>query len=107
MKEFHCSECSHRYEVDLDKAQFSTQLSMFNGKKFENRMYFSKCPNCQHVNSFESDKKEDWGNQKSPNIAKFKFLIGGSCLLTIVIGALVAYFAGQGIITIMDWLTNR
>ena len=106
LKEFHCAKCLERYEIDLNEAQFSTQISVVNRKTTENRMYFAKCPNCGEVNTFASDKREDWGNQKSPSITKFKWLFGGSCLLTIIIGALVLYFAGQGIMTIIEWFKN-
>lgn len=104
MKEFQCSSCYERYDVDLDTAQFSTQISVMNGKTAENRMYFAKCPNCGEINLFESDNPEEWGNQKSPNVTKVKWLFGGSCLLVLVVLALVFYFAGQGIMTIFDWL---
>lgn len=107
LKEFHCAKCLERYEADLDEAQFSTQISVLKGKTSENRMYFAKCPNCGEVNTFASNKPEEWGNQKSPNIRKFKFMLGGSCLLTFIIAALVLYFAGQGIMTIMEWFNNR
>lgn len=106
LKEFHCAKCFEHYEVDLNETQCSTQISVIKGKTTENRMYFAKCPNCGEVNTFASDKKEDWGNQKSPNMRKFKLLFGGSCLLTLVMGALIAYFAGQGIVTIFEWLGN-
>ncbi|MER1999191.1 MAG: redox protein [Lysinibacillus sp.] len=106
LKEFHCAKCLERYEVDLNETQCSTQISVIRGKVSENRMYFAKCPNCGEVNTFASNKPEEWGNQKSPNLRKFKFLFGGSCLLVLVISALVMYFAGQGIVTIFEWLGN-
>ena len=104
LKEFHCAKCLERYDVDLNEAQFSTQISVVNGKTNENRMYFAKCPNCGEVNTFESNKREDWGNQKSPNVRKIKWMFGGSCILMLVVAALVFYFAGQGIVTIFEWL---
>lgn len=106
IKEFHCAKCLERYEVDLNEAQFSTQISVLRGKTTENRMYFAKCPNCGEVNTFASNKREEWGNQKSPSIRKFKLLFGSSCLLAFLLAALVLYFAGQGIVTIFEWLGN-
>ena len=104
LHEFHCAKCLERYEVDLNKAQFSTQISMIVGKTKENRMYYAKCPNCGETNTFASDDPQQWGNQKSVNVRKVKWMFGGSCLLAFIIIALVFYFAGQGIVTIFEWL---
>lgn len=102
----HCDRCNAHYDADLNKAQFQTSIVMLGGKTSETRSYMTICPECQHLNLFTSDNPAEWGNQKSVNVRKVKWLFGGSCLLFLIVVALVFYFAGQGIVTIFEWFGN-
>lgn len=102
----HCEKCDTQYDVDLNKIPFQTSIVMLNRKTSETRSYVTQCPECQHLNLFTSDDPKQWGNQKSVNVRKVKWLFGSSCLLIVAVIALLLYFAGQGIVTIFEWLGN-
>lgn len=106
LKSMYCEKCGAHYEADLNNTPFQTQILMLNGKTQETRSYMTKCTACGERNLFQTDNPSEWGNQKSISVRKIQWLFGGSCLLFLIIVALVFYFAGQGIVTIFEWIGN-
>lgn len=104
--EIHCRNCQEQMTIDFSADNFSSEIQIFNGKKQQKRTYSKKCPYCQTINSVTSDKKEEWGNRKGPNIKLFLFSGIFSCLGIIVIGLLFLYFAFKGFGFVVDWLIN-
>lgn len=104
--EIDCINCHERLTIDFSIDSFSSQIQIFNGRKQQKRTYIKECPNCHTVNSVTSDKKEEWGNRKGPNIKLFMFSGLFGCLGFIVVGLLFLYFALTGFVYVVDWLFN-
>lgn len=101
-----CSNCQEPFIIDFATDQFSSEIQIFNGKKQRKRTYIKKCPHCDTINYVMSDKKEEWGNRKGPNIKLFLFSGIFSCLGFVVLGILFLYFAFKGFGFVFDWLFN-
>lgn len=104
IKQMHCGSCRVSYEVDLDETPFSSQFMIVNGKTNESRAYMTTCPHCDAKNVFQSENREEWGHQKGVNFNKLKFMLLSGCLLVFILIALIFYFAGQGVVTIVNWI---
>ena len=102
--EIPCSKCGELMEIDFNKAQFSSQLTILNGKKQESRTYFEKCPNCGQINSVISADKKEWGKRKGPNVKAIMFSGFFSCFVMILLFVLFVYFAFKGLDIVIDWL---
>ncbi|MGM9948674.1 MAG: redox protein [Lysinibacillus sp.] len=102
--EIPCSKCGELMEIDFNKAQFSSQLTIINGKKQESRTYFEKCPNCGHINTAMSTDKKEWGKRKGPNVKALMFSGFFSCFVMITLFVLFIYFAFKGLGIVVDWL---
>lgn len=102
--EIPCSKCGELMEIDFNKAQFSSQLTILNGKKQESRTYFEKCPNCGQINSVISADKKEWGKRKGPNVKAIMFSGFFSCFVMILLFVLFIYFAFKGLDIVVDWL---
>lgn len=103
-KQTQCEQCSEPITIDFATADFSVQIARVNGKTDERRTYFIQCPHCKKITTLDSTNKEEWGNRKGPSIKKAMFGFGLGCVGMLIVGALVLYFAGQGIVTIFEWL---
>lgn len=99
-----CENCGKLMEVDFNTAHFSSEIQIMNGKKQQNRTYIEHCPECHAINTVKSNNKEEWGNRKGPNIKFFMFSGMFSCLLTIILAIVVAYFAFKGLGIVIDWI---
>ena len=104
--EVNCSNCHELLTVDFATDNFSSEILIFNGKKQQRRTYLKECPHCETINYVMSDKKEEWGKRKGPNIKLFLFSGMFSCLGIVVLGFLFLYFAFQGFGVVFDWLFN-
>lgn len=102
--EIQCRACGEPVEIDFNKAEFSSQLAILNGKKKESRIYFEKCPNCGQINTVKSDNKQEWGKRKGPNVKALMFSGFFSCFMMIVLFLLFIYFAFKGLGIVIDWL---
>ena len=101
-----CEHCHEPITIDFETADFSTQISRINGKTEQQRTYFIECPHCEKIATTVSEDSKEWGNRKGPSIKKAMFGFGLGCIGFMIVGALALYFAGQGIVTIMEWLTK-
>ncbi len=102
--EIPCRTCGEPVEIDFNTAEFSSQLTVLNGKKKESRTFFQKCSSCGQLNIVKSDNKDEWGKRKGPNVKMFMFSGFFSCFVMIALFALVGYFAFKGLGIVMDWL---
>ena len=99
-----CKSCGQQMEINFNDAQFSSQITIVNGKKKESRTFFKPCPHCGQLNTVTSDNKEEWGKRKGPNIKAFMFSGFLSCFVMIALFILFVYFAFKGFGIVMDWL---
>lgn len=99
-----CENCGQQMEVDFNTAHFSSEIQIMNGKKQQKRTYIEHCPECHTINTVTSENKEEWGNRKGPNVKFFMFSGVFSCLLTIILAIVVAYFAFKGLGIVIDWI---
>ena len=100
----HCISCNERIDIDFNVDDYSTEITVVNGKKSEKRRFIKRCEHCGQINTYVSDQKEDWGTRRGLNVQKI-FIAGIFSCLAMVIGFLaIAYFAGKGLITVFDWL---
>ncbi|WP_413366388.1 redox protein [Lysinibacillus sp. 3P01SB] len=99
-----CSTCGEPVKIDFNEAEFSSQLTILNGKKKESRTFIKKCPSCGQINTVTSDDKKEWGKRKGPNVKTVMFSGFFSCLVMIILFALFVYFAFKGLGIVVDWL---
>jgi predicted RNA-binding Zn-ribbon protein involved in translation (DUF1610 family) len=99
-----CHSCGEPVEIDFNEAEFSSQLTILNGKKKESRTFFQKCPNCGQINTVTSDDQKEWGKRKGPNVKAVMFSGFFSCFAMILLFVLFVYFAFKGLGIVMDWL---
>ncbi|MGN7476356.1 redox protein [Solibacillus silvestris] len=104
--DINCRNCHEQMTIDFATDNFSSEIQLLNGKKQQKRTYIKKCPYCETINHITSNKKEEWGNRKGPNIKLFLFSGMFSCLAFAVIGLLFIYFAFKGFGFVVDWLFN-
>lgn len=102
--EISCKACGEPVEIDFNQAEFSSQLTILNGKKKESRTFLQKCPNCGQINTLTSDNKKEWGKRKGPNVRALMFSGFFSCFVMITLFVLLVYFAFKGLGMVMDWL---
>lgn len=99
-----CSRCGELLEIDFATAQFAVQLLRIQGKTTESRTFYAPCPHCQTVNRVDSDNKADWGGRKAPSAKRLFYGMGFGCLLVAAAAFAIFYFAGRGLVTVVDWL---
>ena len=104
--EVNCSSCHEPLTIDFATDNFSSEIQIFNGKKQQKRTYLKECPHCETINYVMSDKKEEWGKRKGPNIKLFLFSGIFSCFGIVVLVLLFMYFAFKGFGFVFDWLFN-
>ncbi len=97
-----CISCNERMEIDFNIDDYSSEITIINGKKTEKRRFMKRCEHCGQINTYVSERKEDWGKRKG---ARNILVIGAfSCLVMLIGFIALAYFAGKGLITVFDWL---
>ena len=99
-----CNVCQEDVTFDLNVDPYSTQITIVNGKKTEERLFAKECPHCQMPTIYMSKNQEEWGSRTDRKLKAFMFSSVFSCLFMLIIIAAVGYFAVQGIFTIFDWI---
>ena len=102
--EIACQSCGQQVAINFNDAQFSSQITIVNGKKKESRTFFQACSHCGQLNTVTSENKEEWGKRKGPNVKAFMFSGFLSCFVMIALFILFAYFAFKGLGIVVDWL---
>lgn len=105
-KETQCEQCGEPLTIDFETADFSVQIARVNGKTDERRTFYIQCPHCKKITTTDSSDKAEWGNRKGPSIKKAMFGVSLGCIGFIALAAVVLYFAGQGVVTLFDWIFN-
>ena len=99
-----CKACNERVIFDFNVDNYSTEITIINGKRSEKRRFMKQCEHCGEINTFISDRKEDWGSRSGINVRKIMVMSTFSCLAIVVGFIAIAYFAGKGLMTVFDWL---
>lgn len=102
--EIECNSCKERLDVDFNIADYSSEISIINGKKSERRIFLKQCDDCEHMNYIASEDPEEWGDRQGINANKIMMVGGFSCLVLILLCVVVVFFAGRGILVLFDWL---
>lgn len=99
-----CEHCNEPVWFNLNEDDFSIEIKVMSGKKDQVRTFFKTCESCKRITTYASTNPEEWGERKEIIHKKIIRLSAFSCLLTIVVGAVVAYFAGKGLMTVWNWI---
>ena len=99
-----CISCNERMVFDFNVDNYSSEITIINGKKTEKRRFMKRCEHCGQINTYVSDQKEDWGTRRGINVRNILITSAFSCLAMIIGFIAIAYFAGKGLITVFDWL---
>ncbi len=99
-----CDACDERMVFDFNVDDYSTEITIINGKKTEKRRFMKRCEHCGQINTYVSDRKEDWGTRRGINVRNILITSVFTCLTMIIGFIAIAYFAGKGLITVFDWL---
>lgn len=100
----HCISCNERMDIDLNVADYSTEITIVNGKRTEKRRFMKRCEHCGQLNTYVSAQREEWGTRQGLNVRKLFIASMFSCLAMIIGFLAIAYFAGKGLITVFDWI---
>jgi hypothetical protein len=99
-----CISCNERMEIDFNVDDYSSEITIVNGKKTEKRRFMKRCEQCGQMNTYVSDQKVDWGSRRGVNVRKIFIASTFSCLAMVIGFVAIAYFAGKGLMTVFDWL---
>lgn len=99
-----CISCNERMEIDFNVDDYSSEITIVNGKKTEKRRFMKRCEHCGQTNTYVSDQKVDWGSRRGVNVRKILIASTFSCLAMVIGFVAIAYFAGKGLMTVIDWL---
>ena len=75
-----CISCNERMEIDFNVDDYSSEITIVNGKKTEKRIFKKLCEQCGQMNTYVSDQKEDWGSRRGINIRNILIASTFSCL---------------------------
>lgn len=99
-----CQNCNESITFDFNEDDFSTEITILNKEKEEIRTFIKKCSHCNELNVIRSSNSEEWGTRRANTLKKIMIASTFSCFVMLIIFALIAYFAGKGIITVWNWL---
>lgn len=99
-----CNHCDETITFDFNVDRYTTEIMIMNGKKEEARTFMKACNHCNELNVLRSTNAEEWGNRNTKGIKRMMAAGFFSCAVMVIVFALVAYFAGKGLITVWNWL---